>query len=135
MQDGKGSSWKLLPSLLSEGDTFDLSEDQAEVIVRSGSAHIFIGFGTDEEDEEVYLLIHSPLVFMPRDNLLPFYRKLLDLNNAETLLGRLAMAGDVVVLRCAYRLTVFPMKLLVAVLARCWPKRIFLMIFLSRNSE
>ena len=89
-----------LPSLLSEGDDFGLSEDQTEVIVRNGSAHIFIGFGADE-DEEVYLIIHSPLVLMPRDNLLPFYRKLLDLNNAETLLGRLAMAGDIVVLRCA----------------------------------
>ena len=89
-----------LPSLLSEGDGFGLSEDQTEVIVRSGSAHIFIGFRIDEEDE-VYLVIYSPLVFMPRDNLLPFYRKLLDLNNAETLLGRLAMAGDIVFLRCA----------------------------------
>jgi hypothetical protein len=89
-----------LPSLLSKEDDFELSEDQTEVVVRRGSAHISIGFGADE-DEEIYLIIYSPLVFMPRDNLLPFYRKLLDLNNAETLLGRLATVGNMVVLRCA----------------------------------
>lgn len=96
----KGELLEALPSLLSEGDAFDLSEDQTEVVVRSGSAHTFIGFGIDEEDQ-VYLIIYSPLVFMPQDNLLPFYRKLLDPNNDEALLGRLAMAGNMVVLRCA----------------------------------
>ena len=89
---------KVLPGVLSEGDAFDLSEDKSEIIIRRGSAHVFVGFGVNEGDN-AYVVIYSPLVVLPRENLLPFYRKLLDLNNEEQLLGRLATEGNEIILR------------------------------------
>ena len=44
------------------------------------------------------MFIYSPLVYMPEDALLPFYRKLLDINYDESVVGRLSTHEDVVYL-------------------------------------
>lgn len=88
-----------LPALLSEGDTFWPSIDNQEVTIQHGSAHVIVGFVVDEEDGEGYVTIDAPLVFLPKENLLPFYRRLLDLNNLPLLLGSLSTEGNIVVLR------------------------------------
>ena len=88
-----------LPDLLPEGDAFWPNIDSEEVIIQHGSVHVVVGFAVDEEEGEGYVIIESPLVFLPKDNLLPFYRRLLDLNKAPLLLGSLSTEDNVVVLR------------------------------------
>jgi len=92
---------KMLPRVLSEEDAFNLIEEESVIVIRRGSAHVFVAFGVNEdnEDNDSYVVIYSPLVVLPRENLLPFYRKLLDLNNREGLLGRLATEGNEIILR------------------------------------
>ena len=89
---------KALPRVLSEEDNFDLSDDKSAIVIRRGSAHVLVDFVVNEDDD-AYVVIYSPLVVLPRENLLPFYRKLLDLNNEEQLLGRLATEGNEIILR------------------------------------
>jgi len=90
--------FEALPQALSPDDTFCLSEDQQEIIIKHGSTHVVVGFTVDEEGDG-YVVIDSPLVFLPKENLLPFYRRLLDLNNNPLMLGSLSTEGNVVTLR------------------------------------
>jgi hypothetical protein len=55
---------------------------------------------TDESDDDggdLSLLLYSELVRMPKDELLPFYRSILELNANPLRHGRLAIQEDVVV--------------------------------------
>ena len=87
---------ELLPKVLEEEDDFTVDED-GDVIIRKGSAHVVVEF-TIDEDQDGWVIIHSPLVRLPEENLLPFYRRLLDLNNQPFLFGSLSTNDDVVVL-------------------------------------
>lgn len=100
----KKERWKqeimqVLPTLLKEGDDYGLSDDQERVIVRRGGTYVVIGFAVDD-DGDGYVAIDSPLVFLPSADLLPFYRRLLDLNDEGVFLGHLCTAGNSVRLRC-----------------------------------
>ncbi len=89
---------EILPALLDdEEDDFGIDDD-GDVIIRKGSAHVWVEFGIDD-DLDGWVVIHSPLVRLPDDNLLPFYRKLLDLNNDPSQFGALSTNRDIVVLR------------------------------------
>ena len=91
--DAKIGRWlvktiELLPAILNDEDTFTVSEDESEVLIQRGSARTYVSFIVDEENDP-WVIFYSPLVFLPKDNLLPFYRALLDLNY-EMMPGRLA---------------------------------------------
>jgi len=90
--------WEALPQLLPQGDAYERSEDEPEIIIRHGSAHVVVGIGSDDEGDG-YVIIKSPLVFLPKENLLPFYRRLLDLNCGDLMLGALATEGNTILLR------------------------------------
>jgi hypothetical protein len=96
----KMKSWRdelvnFLSKVLDE-DQF-MVDDDGDVVIVAGTAHVFVEFGIDDEGEG-WVVIHSPLVRLPEDNLLPFYRRLLDLNNEPFLFGSLSTRNDVVVL-------------------------------------
>jgi hypothetical protein len=61
-----------------------------------GSAVIYI-FVQEAEGGGVYLRVVSPLVYLPKENLIAFYRKLLDINN-DLVNCALATDKDVVLL-------------------------------------
>lgn len=85
-----------LPSLLDSEDTIEPVE--GGIRIQHGSVALIIKFIIDGEDGEAYVMITSPLVFLPKDNLLAFYRKLLDLNSA-LMIGSLSTDDKVVLLR------------------------------------
>ena len=89
-----------LSALLTREDDFGLSAERSQVVVRRDSAFVFIGFDFDEE-ENGYVVLSAPLVFLSGENSLPVYRKLLELNDHDLLIGRLAVAGNLAVLRCS----------------------------------
>lgn len=66
-------------------NAFDLKEGEEWVeteegfLFQSGSAVIEIAFVVDE-DQTSYVILHSPIVKLPPNNLLAFYRHLLELN-------------------------------------------------------
>ena len=88
-----------LSGLLTREDDFGLSAERSQVVVRRDSAFAFIGFDFDEEDNG-YLVLSAPLVFLSPEKSLPVYQKLLELNDHDLLIGRLAIAGNLAVLRC-----------------------------------
>lgn len=87
---------ELLPNMLEDEDDFGV-DDEGDLHILKGSAHVFVDFGVDD-DGDGWVTIHSPLVRLPKENLLPFYRRLLDLNNEPFLFGSLSTTGDIVVL-------------------------------------
>jgi hypothetical protein len=87
-----------LPKVLEGDDAFWLSEDDEDVIIKKGSAHVFVSFLLDE-DGDGYVQINAPLVRLPKENLLPFYRRLLDLNGMFLASGAFATEGNLIVLR------------------------------------
>ncbi len=62
---------------LKEGE--DWSETEDGFLFQRGSAGIIIHFVTDE-DKTPYVAFYAPIVHLPSDNLLAFYRRLLELN-------------------------------------------------------
>ncbi len=62
---------------LKEGEHWNETEEG--FIFKSGSAVVLIGFTVDE-DGDPHITVHSPIVKLPSDNLLPFYRRLLEIN-------------------------------------------------------
>ena len=84
---------------LNEGEEWRETEDGFSY--RVGSAVIFIYFTVDEHDDSC-IVLSSPIVKLPPDNLLPFYRRLLEIN--WELHGRVAVGvrHDAVVI-CAIR--------------------------------
>jgi hypothetical protein len=87
---------KVLPDILDEEDDFVVDED-GDVQILKGSARVFVEFIVDE-DGQGFVVIGSPLVHLPKENLLPFYRRLLDLNSDPLRFGALATREDFVVL-------------------------------------
>ena len=86
-----------LPRILKEEDGFEVDDD-GSVNVKIGSVYVFVEFAIVEEENEGLVVIYSPLVIMPKENLLPFYRKLLDLNNNYFQFGSLSMRDNIAVL-------------------------------------
>ena len=64
--------------------------------VQRGSAIVYIFI--QESDQGPMLRVVSPIVYLPKENLLPFYRKLLDANNG---LVNCALATDKDIVLCA----------------------------------
>ena len=82
-------------------NVFDLKETEEGFIFQRGSAAIRVGFTVDE-DGDPYIAIHSPIVKLPSDNLLAFYRRLLEIN--WKLHGRVTIGvGHDTVVVCAIR--------------------------------
>ena len=86
-------------SALNEGEEWHETEEG--FIFQSGSAAILVGFTVDE-DGDPHIAIHSPIVKLPSDNLLAFYRRLLEIN--WELYGRVTIGvGHDTVVVCAIR--------------------------------
>ena len=84
---------------LKEGEHW--RETEEGFIFQSGSAAILVGFTVDE-DGDPHIAIHSPIVKLPSDNLLAFYRRLLEIN--WELHGRVTIGvGHDTVVVCAIR--------------------------------
>jgi len=62
---------------LDEGEEW--RETEEGFLYQVGSAVIFIHFAVDEHDDS-FVVLYSPIVKLPSDNLLAFYRRLLELN-------------------------------------------------------
>ena len=78
IQDCKSTVRVMLDAFdLKEGEEWDETEDG--FLYQRGSAVIIIQFVVDE-DKLSYVALHSPIVKLPPDNLLAFYRRLLELN-------------------------------------------------------
>lgn len=90
--------WEALPGILGDEDGRCGMNDEGNIALKKGEATIFVDFGIDEAQGVGWVLVYSPLVSMPEDNLLPFYRKLLDINYDESVMGRLSTCDDVVFL-------------------------------------
>lgn len=75
----------------------DEEEGSTELVwvVRHGSAVVFVRLLWEEEEKAGWFRLSSPLVFLPEKNLLPFYRRLLELN-AELPGVALSVQGPVV---------------------------------------
>lgn len=87
----------ILPQVLSKGDAYDRTEDGAGIIIKHGSAHLMVEIVFDDQGDG-YVSLESPLVYMPTSSLLPFYRRLLDMNDENVTFGALATRGNVVLL-------------------------------------
>ena len=74
---------------LKEGEEWGETEDG--FIFQSGSAVILIEFVV-YEDQTSYVILHSPIVKLPPDNLLAFYRHLLELN--DDIAGQVSIGVD-----------------------------------------
>jgi len=87
-----------------ENEDCEFAEDDSTLILRVGDVFLQIDFEFTDEDKEEncydHVSITCPLVYLPDKNILPFYRKLLDLN-AE-LYGTLSTEGNTV---CLSRVT------------------------------
>lgn len=84
---------------LKEGEHW--GETEEGFIFQSGSARVLIGFAVDE-DGDPHITVHSPIVKLPSDNLLAFYRRLLEIN--WELHGRVTIGvGHDTVVVCAIR--------------------------------
>ncbi|MEW6281849.1 MAG: YbjN domain-containing protein [Candidatus Eremiobacterota bacterium] len=70
-------------------------------VLQRGSATIVVGISGDAKTGEGWFHLSAPLVFLPEENLLAFYRRLLDLNG-EIMGVALAAKGDCISL-CAER--------------------------------
>jgi hypothetical protein len=90
--------WEALPGIFSdEEDRYGIN-DEGNVAIKKGGATLFVDFGLDEENDVGWVLAYSPLVHLPEEDLLPFYRKLLDINYDESVVGRLSTHDDTVFL-------------------------------------
>lgn len=90
--------WEALPGIFSdEEDRYGIN-DEGNIAIRKGCATLFVNFVLDEDSGVGGVLVYSPLVHMPEEALLPFYRKLLEINYDESVLGRLSTHEDVVYL-------------------------------------
>jgi len=84
----------LLPAMgHKKGESWDIGEE-GRIIFFQGSAGIFIDF--DMLGERPCVAFLSPIVKLPADNLLPFYRHLLELNQTLCGLVSLGVENDVV---------------------------------------
>ena len=90
--------WEALPGIFSDEKDLYGMNDEGNVAIKKGGATLFVEFGLDEDNDFGWVLIYSPLVYMPEDALLPFYRKLLDINYDESVVGRLSTNEDIVYL-------------------------------------
>ena len=90
--------WEALPGILTDEDDRCGMNDDGNIAIKKGAATLFVNFGLDEDNDVGWVLVYSPLVDMPEDTLLPFYRKLLDINYDESVMGRLSTHEDVVYL-------------------------------------
>lgn len=90
IQDAKSQiALLLIEADLKPGEDWEETEDG--FLFKRGSALILIKFVVDE-DEIPYVTFHSPIVQLPPDNLLVFYRRLLELNSAIG--GQVAIGVD-----------------------------------------
>jgi len=88
---------ELLENKFGEDDNLEFVEEDGALFIRKGLTIIGVHFIFEEdenEDAQGHMLINSSLVYLPNKNLLPFYRKLLDLN-AE-LVGSLVTDENIV---------------------------------------
>lgn len=90
IQDCKAKIRTMLnESDLEKGEDWDEMEEG--FLFHSGSAIIAIQFFVDE-DQTSYVVLHSPIVKLPPDNLLAFYRHLLELN--DDIAGQVSVGVD-----------------------------------------
>lgn len=92
---------EFLDEFFDENPDVEVGEDDGEILIRKGSAILQMAFVEDDEDSDdsnLQMVIYAPLVKMPEEELLPFYRAVLELNHDLSIHGRLAIDEDVVVL-------------------------------------
>lgn len=70
-------------------------DDAGRIVALKGSAITYVDFIKDD-DNDTYLVVYSPLVYLPKENYVAFYRYLLDRNNGMLSPARLVTNGDVV---------------------------------------
>ncbi|HOH50247.1 MAG TPA: YbjN domain-containing protein [Candidatus Hydrogenedentes bacterium] len=105
-KEDKIARWKkdileLLKTLPEEEDVAVDIDDTGKIVAQKGSAMTFVSFIT-EEDNDIYLMVWSPLVYLPKENFVAFYRYLLDRNNEMICPARLVTDGDVVELEAVF---------------------------------
>lgn len=92
----KVNRWKkeifvMLSNLEADGFFVDWDED-GDIIVNKGSAYGSVLFV--EDDNDMYLVVSVPIVFLPQENCLAFYRKLLDMNFCIPIMGKFSTDED-----------------------------------------
>jgi len=100
----KTERWKTelqeLLEVVLENQDYESEEEGSTLVLRIGADYLLIEFDFTDEDKEEnghdFVGITCPLVYLPGKNIMPFYRKLLDLN-AE-LYGTLSTQGNTVCL-------------------------------------
>lgn len=99
-QDAKIERWKneMVEDLPREIDAIQNAgiDEEGDLFICVGPVVIFIDFL--EEDSDTFVRIFSILGQMPQENLLPFYRHLLELNASWPATCRIGMDDDRVVL-------------------------------------
>lgn len=89
--------WEALPEIFrDEEDRYGMNED-GDLAIRKGGVTLFVNFGVDSDDIG-WVIIHAALVHLPEDGVLAFYRKVLDINNDQSVVGRLSTHEDAVYL-------------------------------------
>lgn len=96
VEEWRKELWEALPEIFCDEDDRYGVNDDGDIAIRKGGATLFVNFGLDEDQGAGWVLAYSPLVHMPEEALLPFYRKLLDINYDESVMGRLSTHEDVV---------------------------------------
>lgn len=94
--------WEAVPGMCCDEEDRYGMDDDGDIAIKKGCATLFVNFGLDEHGAG-WVHAYSPLVFMPNHQLLPFYRKLLDINDDASVVGRLSTREDVVHLARSFR--------------------------------
>jgi len=87
----KKQIFEMLSNLEDDGYLVDW-DDEGDILVKKGSAIGNVFFVEDGND--MYLVVSVPIVFLPQENCLAFYRKLLDMNYGIPVMGKLSTNED-----------------------------------------
>jgi len=98
VKEWRDELWEALPQMFQdETDRYGIN-DEGNIAIKKGSATVFVDFGISEDGEFGWAIVYSPLVYLPKENLLPFYKRLLDINFDDSVFGTLSTDEDVVYL-------------------------------------